>query len=83
MYEFSESFLFSLFLLFVCKGGSQPEVPHSVKVQAVTNAFCSSRYGSSITDNMVCAGSSSGGVDSCQVSDYCLMCKVYKLLCTV
>ena len=39
-----------------------------VTVQVVPNSVCKKAYGSwVITKNMLCAGSSSGGKDSCQV----------------
>lgn len=51
--------------------GSDVPLPYPGKLQEVSvpivsNAVCQSNYGSGITNNMMCAGVSSGGKDSCQ-----------------
>uniref|UniRef100_A0A8C8FT40 Peptidase S1 domain-containing protein n=1 Tax=Oncorhynchus tshawytscha TaxID=74940 RepID=A0A8C8FT40_ONCTS len=49
-------------------GGSLPQVLQEVDVPVVGNRQCNCNYGAgSITDNMICAGLSAGGKDSCQV----------------
>ena len=45
-------------------GGSQPMVLYSVNVRTITNSKCAQAYGSSITQNMLCAAAQ--GKDSCQ-----------------
>ncbi|CAL4124214.1 unnamed protein product, partial [Meganyctiphanes norvegica] len=47
-------------------GGSQPDVLMEVDVPTMSNSKCQSSYGSSITDNMLCAGYDAGKKDSCQ-----------------
>nr|AOW41607.1 trypsin [Euphausia superba] len=47
-------------------GGSQPDSLQEVVVPTMSNSACQSGYGSSITDNMLCAGFDAGGKDSCQ-----------------
>ncbi|CAL4151165.1 unnamed protein product, partial [Meganyctiphanes norvegica] len=47
-------------------GGSQPDVLMEVDVPTMSNSKCQSSYGSSITDNMLCAGYDAGEKDSCQ-----------------
>jgi len=47
--------------------GEQPTVLHHVTVPFVSQKRCTDSYGSTITDNMLCAGNvKDGGVDSCQ-----------------
>jgi len=46
-------------------GGGSPTVLHSVDVPGMTNAACRNSY-SSISADMLCAGRTSGGIDSCQ-----------------
>lgn len=44
-----------------------PQTLQEVSVPIVSNSDCNAAYGS-ITENMLCAGLSQGGKDSCQVS---------------
>lgn len=44
-----------------------PQTLQEVSVPIVSNTKCSASYGS-LTSNMMCAGFSEGGKDSCQVS---------------
>ena len=47
--------------------GSAPNTLHSVSVPFVPNTVCKEKYGSDLTDVMMCAGNiEDGGVDSCQ-----------------
>ena len=48
------------------EGGSASEVLRQVNLPIISNSTCSIAYGGGITDNMLCAGFSSGGKDSCQ-----------------
>ena len=48
------------------EGGGSPTVLHSVDVPGITNDQCNNNYPGSITNVMLCAGQSSGGIDSCQ-----------------
>ena len=49
-------------------GGSQPDKLQEVQVPVMSNSDCGKVYGSSqITSKMICAGTSEGGKDSCQV----------------
>ncbi|XP_028396414.1 MAM and LDL-receptor class A domain-containing protein 2-like [Dendronephthya gigantea] len=47
-------------------GGSTPKVLQEAQVPIVTVQECKKSYGSSITDRMLCAGYSRGGIDTCQ-----------------
>jgi trypsin len=48
-------------------GGSRPDVLQEAQVPIVTPQECKNSYGSSrITDKMLCAGLSQGGIDTCQ-----------------
>ena len=47
------------------EGGGSPTVLHKVDVPGITNSQCSTKY-TGITSSMVCAGRTSGGIDSCQ-----------------
>lgn len=47
-------------------GGNQPNELYDVTVPTMSNSQCQNSYGSSITDNMICAGLQEGGKDSCQ-----------------
>lgn len=55
--------LFSVALWAVVK----PEVLQKATVELLDQSLCSSLYGHSLTDRMVCAGYLDGKVDSCQV----------------
>lgn len=46
----------------------KPEVLQKATVELLDQALCTSLYGPSLTDRMVCAGYLDGKVDSCQVS---------------
>ena len=50
------------------EGGGGPQFLNKVVVPVVSNERCSSNqmYGGSITDQMLCAGYTEGGMDSCQ-----------------
>lgn len=48
------------------QGTSWPSNLMKVSLPLVSNTTCASSYGSTITDNMICAGYSEGGKDSCQ-----------------
>jgi len=50
------------------EGGGSPNVLHKVVVPGMTNTFCNQRqiYGGQISSNMLCAGQTSGNIDSCQ-----------------
>lgn len=48
------------------EGGSQPDVTNFVNVPIISNVSCNASYPDEITDNMICAGTDAGGVDSCQ-----------------
>ena len=49
-------------------GGNAPNVNHAVTVPIRTQQECVDSYPQEdITDNMFCAGSPNGGIDSCQV----------------
>lgn len=48
------------------EGGGSPTVLHSVDVPGITNDQCNNNYPGSITNAMLCAGKTSGEVDSCQ-----------------
>ncbi|XP_063602613.1 transmembrane protease serine 9-like [Penaeus indicus] len=48
------------------EGGSTSGTLFEVTVPTMTNNECNSKYGGSITANMICAGISEGGKDSCQ-----------------
>ena len=48
------------------EGGGSPTVLHKVDVPGMTNAQCRSDYPGQITNNMLCAGQPSGGIDACQ-----------------
>ena len=50
----------------LCSGCSSPDALHVVNVPGVSNDVCNQRYGGGISDEMICAGSVNGGVDSCQ-----------------
>ena len=57
----------------VLKSGksNRPEVVHYVNVPVVSNTECAKNYGKiglTVTKNMVCAGLTAGGKDTCQVS---------------
>lgn len=45
----------------------KPEVLQKATVELLDQSLCSSLYGHSLTDRMVCAGYLDGKVDSCQV----------------
>lgn len=45
----------------------KPEVLQKATVELLDQNLCSSLYGHSLTDRMVCAGYLDGKVDSCQV----------------
>ena len=47
-------------------GGSQPNILQEAEVPIVTQQECRKFYGSTITDQMICAGYAAGGIDSCQ-----------------
>ncbi len=47
-------------------GGSTPKILQEAQVPIVTPQECRKSYGSSITDRMLCAGYSQGGIDTCQ-----------------
>lgn len=46
----------------------KPEMLQKATVELLDQALCTSLYGHSLTDRMVCAGYLDGKVDSCQVS---------------
>ena len=53
------------------ENGESPNVLHSVNVPGITNVQCNREYSDSsfnvtITEDMLCAGESNGGVDACQ-----------------
>jgi len=48
------------------EGGSIPAALRHVTVPIVARATCNSNYGGGITNNMICAGVSGGGLDACQ-----------------
>ncbi|XP_069974258.1 transmembrane protease serine 9-like [Penaeus vannamei] len=48
------------------EGGSTSGTLFEVTVPTMTNTECNTKYGGSITDNMICAGIPEGGKDSCQ-----------------
>ena len=50
----------------LCSGCSSPDALHVVNVPGVSNDVCNQRYGGGISDEMICAGSVNGGIDSCQ-----------------
>ena len=50
----------------LAEGAGSPTVLHSVDVPGMTNAQCRSDYPGQITNNMLCAGQPSGGIDACQ-----------------
>ena len=45
----------------------KPEMLQKATVELLDQALCTSLYGHSLTDRMVCAGYLDGKVDSCQV----------------
>ena len=47
-------------------GGSISQILQEVTVPLVSNQTCAGSYGSTITDNMICAGFQAGGKDACQ-----------------
>ena len=47
-------------------GGSTPNTLQEAQVPIVTAQKCRESYGSGITDRMLCAGYSQGGIDTCQ-----------------
>ena len=47
-------------------GGSTPSILQEAQVPIVTVQECKNSYGNSITDRMLCAGYSRGGIDTCQ-----------------
>jgi len=47
------------------EGGRPPTTLHAVRVPGISNYQCRRSY-RSITDAMICAGETRGGVDSCQ-----------------
>jgi len=48
------------------EGGGSPTVLNSVDVPGMTNAQCNQYYPGSIGASELCAGQTSGGIDSCQ-----------------
>lgn len=48
------------------EGGSSPALLQEVTVPIVSQNVCRQSYGSSLTNNMFCAGLAQGGKDSCQ-----------------
>lgn len=48
------------------EGGSSPAILQEVTVPIVSQDICRQAYGSSLTNNMFCAGLAQGGKDSCQ-----------------
>ena len=48
------------------EGGSSPAILQEVTVPIVSQDICRQAYGSSLTNNMLCAGLTQGGKDSCQ-----------------
>jgi len=46
--------------------GARPEFLQKVEVPYIDNDICDNIYGSTIRDNMICAGLDEGGKDSCQ-----------------
>ena len=63
------------------EGGGSPNVLHKVVVPGMTNTFCNQRqiYGGQISSNMLCAGQTSGNIDSCQGDsggNFCLLASI-------
>jgi len=49
------------------EGGSYPDILQKAELPIVTDAVCRQAYGAAeIEDNMICAGFTQGGVDSCE-----------------
>jgi len=57
-------------------GGSTSGTLFEVTVPTMTNTECNTKYGGSITDNMICAGIPEGGKDSCQVCSSFLLLRI-------
>ena len=55
------------FFVFLLEGGQAPDVLMQVPVPLITDEKCRASYGSTLTDNMLCAGYDQGGRDACQV----------------
>merc|ERR1712083_859099 len=49
----------------LAEGGSSPDLLHKVEVPVVTNQQCQTTY-FSLTDDMICAGYTNGGMDAFQ-----------------
>merc|ERR1711992_7874 len=65
--SFSEERCFTSGWGTLSSGGSSPNELMWVRVPAISNSDCSSAYGSTITDSMICAGYPGvGGKDACQ-----------------
>ena len=50
----------------LAEGGQTVSTLQQVVVPIISNDVCNASYGGSITNNMICAGLVSGGIDSCQ-----------------
>ena len=48
------------------EGGSSSNTLRKVNLPVLSNSACRGSYGNDVRDNMVCAGSFSGGIDTCQ-----------------
>ena len=48
------------------EGGSSSNTLRKVNLPILSNLDCRRSYGNRVRDNMVCAGSFSGGIDTCQ-----------------
>ena len=48
------------------EGGSSSNTLRKVSLPILSNLDCKSSYGNIVRDNMVCAGSFLGGIDTCQ-----------------